>query len=367
MKLLEVSTYTVKYPFESTNQQNEKFSNSVAYNSKSSEHDNANFKTYDSLSRKADVKPSLDPNHTHFLLVDNGKEQRFYDSEVTKIFYGDFLNLLSQKSKEEGGLDIPVITLLIEGGTTSIEGFLESLNRKIPCVIMEGSGRAADIIAYALKNKTSLNTKDTKQEIEKMIKASFQEGKTNVDRRKEIMNMISEIVEHEHSQMMTIIDLNQEEEDRDKKILFALLSRKDFSLTKQMWFSLRCNRADIANELISNENEGQFNQLSARDKNNFMSVILQMERVKFLELFLDNEFAVHEYLDVKMLKDLYNRLQRMVCESVRTTPSPRAGAASPPFVQPNRLTAGRQNKSKDFRQRIKIAGAIFVGANPYSN
>ena len=190
------------------------------------------------MSRKADVKPSLDPNHTHFLLVDNGKEQRFYDREVTKIFYGDFLNLLSQKSKEEGGLDIPVITLLIEGGTTSIEGFLESLNRKIPCVIMEGSGRAADIIAYALKNKTTLNTKDTKQEIEKMIKASFQEGKTNVDRRKEIMNMISEIVEHEHSQMMTIIDLNQEEEDRDKKILKPTGRQK--SIQKETKRNIQC-------------------------------------------------------------------------------------------------------------------------------
>ena len=178
-----------------TKQQNENFSNSVAYDSKSSGYENVNFKTYDSLSRKSAVKPSLDPNHTHFLLVDNGRDQRTYDREVTKDFYGDFLNLMSQ-SKVEGGLDIPVITLLIEGGTTSIEKSLDSLDRKIPCVIMAGSGRAADIVAFALKNKSTSKTKDTEQEIEKMIKASFQEAKSNVDRRKEIINMISEIVEH---------------------------------------------------------------------------------------------------------------------------------------------------------------------------
>ena len=290
---------------------NENFGRSVLYDSKSSEYSIDNcFKTDNSLSRKTDIRPSLDPNHTHFLLVDNGKKQAIYKRDITKLFYGDFLNLLSSKeskSEERGGLDIPVITLLIEGGTTSIEKLHDSLERKIPCVIMEGSGRAADIVAYALNNTSADKTRDnsTNLEIEKMIKESFPEGKTNTNRRQDIINMIFEIVEHENSKMITIINLNKEEEDRDKKILFALLSTGNFSLKKQMWFTLRCNRADIANELLSN-NVCHFDKLKATEKKELMINILKLERVEFLELFVDNDYSFNEFLDVPVLKELYN-------------------------------------------------------------
>ena len=106
--------------------------------------------------------------------------------------------------------------------------------------------------------------------------------------------MIMKIVEHENSQMI------KEEEDRDKKILFALLSTDNFSLKKQMWFTLRCNRADIAKELLSNASH--FNTLENEDKNELMTKILHLERVEFLELFLDNEFSLYKYLNVSVLK-----------------------------------------------------------------
>ena len=283
-------------------------------NEKSSKHHHY-YKTYNSLNGKNVNKPSLDPNHTHFLLVDNGKEETVYRRDVTKLFYGEFLKLLIENTSEnsDGGLDIPVITLLIEGGPTSIEKLRESLDMKIPCVIMEGSGRAADIVANALKNKSA---KTTEQEIEKMIKENFQEGKTNPNRRQDILRMTMEVVEHENSQMITIIDLNKEEEDRDKKILLALLSTGNFSPKKQMWFTLSCNRIDIAKELLSNESllnkldktNNQFS-FSAQDPatRELMNKILRFERVDFLELFLDNDFSLHKYLDASVLKELYNQ------------------------------------------------------------
>ena len=144
---------------------------------------NNDYKTYTCLSRKDGNKPSLEPNHTHFLIVDNGTNQKSQkmSQEVTKLFYNDFLKLLtantSKNSDELGGLDIPVITLLIEGGATSIGKLHDSLDIKIPCVIMEGSGRAADIVAYALNNKFAKTKDTTDQEIKKMIHESFKEGK----------------------------------------------------------------------------------------------------------------------------------------------------------------------------------------------
>ena len=56
------------------------------------------------------------------------------------------------------GLGIPVVALLLEGGTEAINEIRKNLSSGMPCVIVEGSGRASDIISYAyhhaVKNTT---------------------------------------------------------------------------------------------------------------------------------------------------------------------------------------------------------------------
>ena len=50
------------------------------------------------------------------------------------------------------GLNIPIVTLLLEGGKDAIRIVLDHLKKGIACVAIDGSGRAADIICYAHKN-----------------------------------------------------------------------------------------------------------------------------------------------------------------------------------------------------------------------
>ena len=45
-----------------------------------------------------------------------------------------------------------MITLLLEGGSDAINEVRDNLSCGQPCVIVDGSGRAADILAYAYKN-----------------------------------------------------------------------------------------------------------------------------------------------------------------------------------------------------------------------
>ena len=46
---------------------------------------------------------------------------------------------------------VPVVLLVLEGGPNTIRTVLESVTRNpaVPVVVAEGSGRAADILAYA--------------------------------------------------------------------------------------------------------------------------------------------------------------------------------------------------------------------------
>ena len=56
------------------------------------------------------------------------------------------------RDPEPRGLGIPIVTLLLEGGKDAIRIVKDRLKEKISCVVIEGSGRAADIISYAYKN-----------------------------------------------------------------------------------------------------------------------------------------------------------------------------------------------------------------------
>jgi len=46
-------------------------------------------------------------------------------------------------------LGIPVVLVVVEGGTDAINDACSSLEHKIPVVVCAGTGRAADILAYA--------------------------------------------------------------------------------------------------------------------------------------------------------------------------------------------------------------------------
>jgi len=54
-------------------------------------------------------------------------------------------------SRTETGLGIPVVLMVVEGGYDAIEDVKKSLESKIPVVVCEGTGRAADILAYAYR------------------------------------------------------------------------------------------------------------------------------------------------------------------------------------------------------------------------
>ena len=74
-----------------------------------------------------------------------------FDSILIFIEYGD-----SPDDKSHG---IPVVLVVLEGGPNTIETVLKSVTScpAVPVVIAEGSGRAANILAYAYSIFTSNN------------------------------------------------------------------------------------------------------------------------------------------------------------------------------------------------------------------
>ncbi|CAF4207383.1 unnamed protein product [Rotaria magnacalcarata] len=90
---------------------------------------------------------SLETNHTHFLLLDDGK-YRSEQEEFRKIINypkemqrSDFVTYACSLEQCYG------VTILIEGGTNPCLAILNDIQCKRPVVFVQGSGKMADIIA----------------------------------------------------------------------------------------------------------------------------------------------------------------------------------------------------------------------------
>lgn len=57
---------------------------------------------------------------------------------------------------KECGLGVPVVLLALEGGIDVIVAAKNAIQHRIPIVICEGTGRAADIIAFAHKHAKNI-------------------------------------------------------------------------------------------------------------------------------------------------------------------------------------------------------------------
>ena len=89
--------------------------------------------SYPGKENASDEATPLEPNHTSFVLVESDKW-----GDETEIMFG---------LAEELSLDMPIMTLLINGGNIAKEEVLRNVRKGWPLVVVEGSGRLADDIA----------------------------------------------------------------------------------------------------------------------------------------------------------------------------------------------------------------------------
>ena len=104
---------------------------------------------------------SLDFNHDYFIIVEKS------DNSKTELkVRASFVNQLAGKPQNHTEQSTsPIMCVLIEGGTRAIKAFSSSLDAKIPCIIISGTGRAADFLAKA----KAIYDRDSNLQPEKMI------------------------------------------------------------------------------------------------------------------------------------------------------------------------------------------------------
>ncbi|XP_030829332.1 transient receptor potential cation channel subfamily M member-like 2 isoform X2 [Strongylocentrotus purpuratus] len=250
----------------------------------------------------------LDPNHTHFILVDKGRVDEFGE-EITlrgKLEKAISEEQIQKSSGESASVSIPVVCVVVQGGPNTIETAFEAITNGTPVVVVAGSGRAADIMAYACQHTIELKEvvrnvmpEMVRVEVAKMIEKEF--GQKQLDHH---LTRIEACIQHKH--LITVYELGASSTmDIDGAILHAILKANKGGILDQLRLALIWNRVDVAKrEIFTDDREWGKGQLDES-----LRYALSNNQANFIELFLEQGVNLKDYLTIKELTILYNEIQ----------------------------------------------------------
>ncbi|XP_034547988.1 transient receptor potential cation channel subfamily M member 6 isoform X2 [Notolabrus celidotus] len=258
------------------------------------------FRPYQPVGNPLSKRACLNRFHSHFLFVDDGMLgkngcQQGLRRKLEK-------HIQQQKIHPRLNQGVPVVCVVVEGGPAILSTVLDYVSSvpPVPVFVFEGSGRAADLLAF-LHKQTSVD-----RQLEADIRADFLVRIEHVFgiEGAEASNLFKLLLQcMDHRQSITIFDSESEEQMApDAAILTATLKGTKVSPAEQLSMALAWDRADIAQKdvLVYGQHwqEGSMEQA--------MLDALVMDRVSFVKLLIDNGMTMNRFLTVDRLEELYN-------------------------------------------------------------
>uniref|UniRef100_F6X3P3 Transient receptor potential cation channel subfamily M member 2 n=2 Tax=Macaca mulatta TaxID=9544 RepID=F6X3P3_MACMU len=251
----------------------------------------------------------LDSNHSHFILVDDGTHGQYGVEIPLRTRLEKFM---SEQTKERGGvaIKIPIVCVVLEGGPGTLQTIYNATTNGTPCVVVEGSGRVADVIAQVANLPVSDITVSL---IQQKLSVFFQEMfETFTESRiVEWTKKIQDIVRRR--QLLTVFREGKDgQQDVDVAILQALLkaSRSQDHFGHENWdhqlkLAVAWNRVDIARSEIFTDEW----QWKPSDLHPMMTAALISNKPEFVKLFLENGVQLKEFVTWDTLLYLYENLE----------------------------------------------------------
>ncbi|KAM6425823.1 transient receptor potential cation channel subfamily M member 7 isoform 2-T2 [Liasis olivaceus] len=241
--------------------------------------------------------------HSHFILVDDGTVGK-YGAEV-KLRRELEKTISLQRIHARIGQGVPVVALIFEGGPNVVLTVLEYLQESppVPVVVCEGTGRAADILAYVYKQTEEGGSipDGAEPEIISTIKKTFNFGQS------EAVHLFQTLLEcMKKRELITVFHIGSDEhQDIDVAILTALLKGTNASAFDQLILTLAWDRVDIAKNHVFVYGQ----QWLVGSLEQAMLDALVMDRVAFVKLLIENGVSMHKFLTIPRLEELYNTKQ----------------------------------------------------------
>ncbi|XP_040898692.1 transient receptor potential cation channel subfamily M member 6 isoform X4 [Toxotes jaculatrix] len=261
------------------------------------------FRPYQPLGNPLSKRACLNGFHSHFLLVDDGTLGKHGCQQGLRRKLEKHIQLQKIHPRLKQG--VPVVCVVVEGGPAIVSTVLDYVSNvpPVPVLVFEGSGRAADLLAF-LHKQTAVDRQldaDIKEDFLVRIGDVF-----GVDRA-EASHLYSLLLQcMDNRQSITIFDSESEDQMApDAAILTTALKGTKASPAEQLSMALAWDRADIAQKDVLVY--GQHWQVGSLEQ--AMLDALVMDRVSFVKLLIDNGMTMSRFLTVDRLEELYNTSQ----------------------------------------------------------
>nr|XP_033782640.1 transient receptor potential cation channel subfamily M member 6 isoform X3 [Geotrypetes seraphini] len=258
---------------------------------------------YQTLGNPLSKLTTLNSMHSHFLLADDGTVGKYGNEKKLRRNLEKYIS--QQKIHTRMGQGVPVVGLVVEGGPNVILTVWEYMKETppVPVVVCEGTGRAADILAFTHKHTADKGPMQPpqKEEILLMVQKTFNFGEKQSSH---LFKILMDCMEHR--ELITIFDAESEEQhDIDIAILTALLKGANMSASNQLSLALAWNRVDIAKKHILVY--GQHWKVNSLEQ--AMQDALVIDRMDFVKLLIEYGVNMHRFLTICHLEELYNTKQ----------------------------------------------------------
>ncbi|EGD73753.1 nudix-type domain-containing protein 9 isoform b [Salpingoeca rosetta] len=214
------------------------------------------------ITKKDGFKAPLDPNHNLFMLVDDGTTE--FGREIT--FRAAF------EKAAATAFGAPVITIVVQGGPGTLNTALQAVRQGTPIVVVDGSGLAADVLAYAynfMHNPRSRFTSYTIEDLKTMVKNTFNTG----DDDAKLTQLLDKALECVYDPNLVVVYSLQESgiDEFDDCILKAIFS----------------SHGTLKNKL----KQGGFDEIESCINDNLMAALTH-NKPHFVELYLSYDAKI---------------------------------------------------------------------------
>uniref|UniRef100_A0A671DZ28 Transient receptor potential cation channel subfamily M member 8 n=1 Tax=Rhinolophus ferrumequinum TaxID=59479 RepID=A0A671DZ28_RHIFE len=253
---------------------------------------------------KRDPLYILDNNHTHLLLVDNGCHGHPAAEAKLRNQLEKYISERTIQDSNYGG-KIPIVCFAQGGGRETLKAINTSIKSKIPCVVVEGSGQIADVIASLLEAENSLTSSIVKEKLVRFLPRTV--SRLPEEEIESWIKWLKEILESSH--LLTVIKMEEAgDEIVSNAISYALY--KAFSTNEQdkdnwsgqLKLLLEWNQLDLASDdIFTNDRRWE-----SADLQEVMFMALIKDRPKFVRLFLENGLNLRKFLTNDVLTELFS-------------------------------------------------------------
>nr|XP_022305861.1 transient receptor potential cation channel subfamily M member 1-like [Crassostrea virginica] len=221
----------------------------------------------------------------------------------------------------------PMVGLLIQGGPIDIEHVVDLLRKRVPVLVVKGTGLAADLVSFAFNEKI-IHPSDEhetylKQELIKRMLVcfpnDFQDDEPARNHCRDLIIECGNLALQENRKYITVLDIEADPsglKNLDKYLLLALFesqgTKQGVQFQEQFQSDLKLtmdwNRCDLAESLIFRKYSWKSIKITPEL---FDRALLKKDREKFLDMFLEKKTVIlHQYLNHKKLLYLFNQVEK---------------------------------------------------------